>query len=112
MKVLKIEENMGQFMKKNSSYVSIEMISKEDLLYLMERILAENVELDPYEEGKIANQAHQVIYKSIYTNLKSLLDRKQEFIDESETLFLEDYKRYVESAAEQGSAIKSASQPK
>jgi hypothetical protein len=51
--------------------------------------------LEPYDEEKLKNQAHQVVYKSIYSNLKALEDRRQEFIDESERLYLEDYKKYI-----------------
>lgn len=101
MKLLRIEDNQGQFLSADGSYESIDKIVKEDLLRIMERILDEDGELDPYEEDNIKNQAHQVVYKSIYRNLKTLLDRRQEFVDESERMYLEDYKRYVDDASQQ-----------
>jgi hypothetical protein len=61
----------------------------------MDKVLDSSGELEPYDEEKLKNQAHQVVYKSIYSNLKALEDRRQEFIDESERLYLEDYKKYI-----------------
>ncbi len=68
---------------------------------LVEGILEGTGELEPYEEDEIKNQAHQVVYKSIYNNLKALDERKQEFKDESERLYIDDYKKYVEDVAQQ-----------
>ena len=73
---------------------------KEDLLRLVRSVLNDDVEFDEYDEEVIRNQAHQVVYKSIYRNLQSLKERRQEFIDESERLYLEDYKRYTEEASQ------------
>lgn len=101
MKLLKIEDDLGKFLTKDGSYKTIDDITKEDLLRIMERVLDSSGELDPYDEEKIKNQAHQVVYKSIYSNLKALEDRRQEFIDESERLYLEDYKKYIENASQQ-----------
>lgn len=104
MKLLRIEDNHGQFLSADGSYESINKITKDDLLRIMERVLDENGELDQYEQGNITNQAHQVVYKSIYSNLKALLDRRQEFADESERMYLEDYKRYVDDASQSNPA--------
>lgn len=108
MKLLKIEDHLGLFLSKDGSYRSIDEITKDDLLRIMERVLESSGELDPYDEEKIKNQAHQVVYKSIYSNLKALEDRKQEFIDESERLYLEDYKKYMEDASPQGDSVGAA----
>ena len=104
MMLLKIEGVLGQFRSKDSSYHEIDKITKEDLLWIMERVLDSSGELEPFDKEKIQNKAHQVVYKSIYSNLKALEDRRQEFIDESERLYLEDYKRYKEDASQQGGA--------
>lgn len=101
MKLLKIEEPLGQFLTKDGTYNTIDKITKDDLFRIVEGILESSGELDLYDEEKIKNQAHQVIYKSVYSNLKALEDRKQEFIDESERLYLEDYKKYIEDASQQ-----------
>jgi hypothetical protein len=103
MKLLKIEGHLGHFLGKDGSYHSIDEITKDDLFRIMEMVLDSSGELDPYDEEKIKNQAHQVVYKSIYSNLNALKARRQEFIDESERLYLEDYKKYIEDASQGGS---------
>ena len=93
MKLLKIEENRGFYRKASGQYGPIDEVSKEDLLELVNRTLdEEQVELDPYDEDMIKNQAHQIIYKSVAQKLSGLLERKQEFVDQSKRLYLEDYK--------------------
>ena len=101
MKLLKIENDTGNFITKDGSYDTIDNITKEDLLRIVEGVLNNSGDLDPYDEEKIKNQAHQIVYKSIYNNLKALKDRRQEFVDESERLYLEDYKKYVENSSQQ-----------
>lgn len=101
MKLLKIENNLGYFLNEDGGYLPIDKITKEDLLRIMNGVLEGSGGLDPYIEEDIKNQAHQVVYKSMYNNLKALEDRKQEFVDESERLYLEDYKKYVEDLAQQ-----------
>ena len=104
MKLLKIDNQRGYYRAEDGSYHEIDQITKEALLWILERVLDGSGELEEYEENLLSNQAHQVVYKSIYNNLKTLEDRRQEFIDESERLFLEDYKRYVEDASQQNGA--------
>jgi len=97
MKLLRINENVGHFLAANGEYVLIEKIGKDDLLRLVDRTLDQDViELDPYDDQAIKNQAHQVIYKSIYQKLSDLRKRRKEFVDESARLFLEDYQKYRE----------------
>ena len=97
MKLLKISENVGHFLAPSGDYAPIDQITKEDLLRLVDRVLDQDViELDPYDDQAIKNQAHQVIYKSIYQKLTDLRGRRKEFVDESARLFLEDYERYRE----------------
>ena len=102
MKLLKIENHLGHYRTEDGAYHEIDKITKESLLWILERVLDGAGELDEYDEDELRNQAHQVVYKSVYRNLKDLDDRKQEFIDESERQFLEDYKRYVDDASQQG----------
>ncbi|WP_206169026.1 MULTISPECIES: hypothetical protein [unclassified Variovorax] len=97
MKLLRVSESMGQFLAANGDYISIDKIDKDSLLRLVDRTLHEEaVELDVYDDQAIKNQAHQVIYKSIYQKLVDLQKRRQEFIDESARLFLDEYERYRE----------------
>lgn len=93
--MLKIDNNQGWFQKVNGEYEQIDKIIKEDLLRMMENILENDTEMEEYDEEKLKNQAHQVVYKSIYNNLKSLKDRKEEFKDNTECLYQEQYTKYV-----------------
>lgn len=101
IKLLKIENGGGFFRSENGDYHEIDQITKEALLWLLERILDGSGVMDDYDAADLKNQAHQVVYKSIYDNLKALEARRQEFIDESERLFLEDYKRYLGDISQQ-----------
>lgn len=101
MKLLRIDGNSGQFLADDQTFHGIDKITKEALLWIMERVLDGSGELEEYDEERIKNQAHQVVYKSVYGNLKALEDRRKEFVDEAERLYLEDYKRYVEDASQQ-----------
>lgn len=97
MKLLKISENVGQFLAASGDYSPIDKIGKDDLLRLVDRTLdKDEIEMDPYDDQTIKNQAHQVIYKSVFQKLTELRTRRQEFIDESARLFLEEYEKYRE----------------
>ncbi len=94
MKLLKIENNLGYFYKVSDDYDSMDKITKDDLLKLVDLTLSEDVEFDEYSEDDIKNHAHQIVYKNIFEKLQNLNRRKQEFIDESERLFLQEYEKY------------------
>lgn len=95
MKLLKIENSCGYFRSQDGNYSPVDKISKDDLLWLVNVTLSEEeVGFDTYDESMIQNHAHQVIYKSIVRKLHSLRERKQEFVDESARLYLDDYEKY------------------
>ena len=94
MKLLKIEKSLGYFLGSDSEYSPIDKITKEELLRMVSTTLESNVELDEYNEDEIKNQAHQVIYKNVYKKIKELTEKKQEFVDTSERMFLEEYEKY------------------
>lgn len=94
MKVLRVKDNQGFFATEKDDFKPIDKISKENLLKLIDLALEQDVELDEYNDLKIRNQAHQIIYKSIYEKLLELKNRKNEFKDKSERLFLSEYERY------------------
>lgn len=102
MKLLKIEDNQGHFLGDDSTFSPVDRITKEDLLRLVDLTLTEEVEFDDYDSEAIKNQAHQILYKSIYGKLRDLRDRKQEFTDESERLYLQEYEKYREEPSQQG----------
>lgn len=95
MKLLRISESAGHFLNATGGYTAIDQIKKEDLLRLANMTLHEEVaDYDQYDDALVKNQAHQVIYKSVYLKLTQLRTRKKEFLDESARLFLDDYDRY------------------
>ena len=99
MKLLSIENNLGLYLGETSQYKPVDKITKEDLLRLVNLTLREDVEFDVYDENAIKNQAHQIVYKSVFEKLRSLKDRKKEFVDESERLYLKEYERYREDSS-------------
>jgi len=94
MKLLKIENNRGHFVLADGRFESLDKLTKEDLLRLVDLSLTEEVDFDDYEDSSLANQAHQIIYKSVYEKLTELASRREEFTDESEGLYVEEYDRY------------------
>lgn len=94
MKLLKIEKHQGYFFSKDQEYIPLDRITKESLLTLVDLALENDAEFDEFDEDQIKNQAHQIIYKSVYAKLSALSDEKEEFIDESKRLFLKEYEKY------------------
>ncbi len=107
MKLLKIESNHGYFLNKESNFVTIDKITKEDILRLVGLTLTEEVKFDEYDHETVKNQAHQILYKNIYEKLMDLRDRKEEFTDESARLYLEAYEKYREELSQQGAEANS-----
>ena len=101
MKLLKIDRNEGQFLDGKSKFAPIDKITKEDLLRLVGLTLENEAEFDEYDEDTIKNPAHQILYSSIYEKLSDLKDRKAEFTDESERLYLPAYTKYQEELLQQ-----------
>ena len=94
MKLLKIEKSQGYFLYKNDKYRPLDKIAKEDLLNLVDLALQDDATYDEFDEDAIKNQAHQIIYRSIYAKLSALSEDKEEFLDESKRLFLTEYEKY------------------
>jgi hypothetical protein len=101
MKLLRISNNVGEYFAESGEYHVIDKITKEDLMRLADAVLTKDVEFDAYDENAIKNQAHQIVYKSVLEKLSSLSGRKQEFVDESQRLFLREYEKYSESSAKE-----------
>ena len=99
MKLLSIENNLGLYLGESGQYNTVDKITKEDLLRLVNLALEEDVVFDEYDENAIKNQAHQIVYKSVFEKLRGLRDRKQEFIDESERLYLKEYEKYRDDSS-------------
>ncbi len=95
MKLLKIDNNQGLFLVEEDEHKLVDKITKEDLLRLVDLTLTqEDIEFDEYNADLLKNPAHQIIYKNVFENLKSLQERKDGFLDDTETLYLAEYERY------------------
>ncbi|MBU1862495.1 MAG: hypothetical protein KKH94_02385 [Candidatus Omnitrophica bacterium] len=94
MKILKIEDNKGLFSFDGSKWTPIDEMDKEHLMNLVNLVLTSSIEMDEYNETNIGNQAHQIIYKSIYEKFITLQSNKEKFKDESERTYLEAIEKY------------------
>ncbi|NKL12275.1 hypothetical protein GFL78_09790 [Rhizobium leguminosarum bv. viciae] len=98
MKILKIENGTGFFrFEEASGWQPIDTIDKNGLVKILDLFLAQDVELDSPDDLTISNQAHSIIYRSVYQKLYSLIDDKKRFKDESERMYLEEIKKYSNS---------------
>lgn len=94
MKVLKIENDQGYFLMEENGYETVDKIDKAILLRLVNLALEDDFEIDAYDEEALRNQAHQIIYKSISVKLNDLHQKRNQFRDESERLYLDEYEKY------------------
>lgn len=91
MKYLKIDNGAAYFRDEDSNYTSIEKITKEDLMELINRVVDDTVcfEMDDFEEKIIQNPAHKIIYSNLYRKFLSLLSDGNRFKDESKSIYLD-----------------------
>lgn len=94
MKYLKIQENKVVFTINNTDWFPIDQITKDHLLELLDFAINNDFEMDAFDASKIANQAHQIIYKNIYEKFVELTRNKTRFSDESEALYKEAIEKY------------------
>ncbi len=95
MKILKIENNNGYFFALDTKeWEKIDEIDAKSLMRLLEYFLKNEVEMDEPEVSILSNQAHLIIYQSIYNKLKELEQNKSKFKDESERTYWEEIKKY------------------
>ncbi len=94
MKYLKIEDNKGYFLSESGNWTEIDKISKEDLMNLLNKTVADDFEMDEYLEENIGHRAHQIVYKSIHEKLSELVENKNVFKDECDSLFKSAIEKY------------------
>lgn len=94
MKILKIEDSKGFFSPDGEQWNPIDEIDKVGLIKLVNLVLKSSVQMDEYNDANIDNQAHQIVYKSIYEKLMTLQDNRDKFRDESDRLYLESIEKY------------------
>lgn len=94
MKHLKIENDKGYFLK-DGAWTEINRMTKDDLLNLVRKTIEdEHFEIDSYDETKFVNPAHKTIYSHISRHLVDLHARREEFIEEQQSIYKEAYDKY------------------
>ncbi|ADU22799.1 hypothetical protein [Ruminococcus albus] len=96
MNYLKISNGKGSFRNKDGEYKEIDTITKEDILYLLDEATdsTSNFEMDEITDDSIKNEAHKIIYKSIYSKFSNLLNNKKQFLDECDGLYKDALQKY------------------
>lgn len=94
MKYLKIENNRGYYCIEQDKWQEIDRINKEDLLILLDKAIETEFVMDVYEQEKISNKAHQIIYKNLYFKFDELLNNKDRFKDESQQRYKDSIEKY------------------
>lgn len=82
MKLLKIDENHQASFLKDTEWIPIISIERDDLVLLIDAVAVEdNVELDECSDGLfIADPTAKLIYEKIYTVLKDLIDNRDDYL--------------------------------
>ena len=96
MNYLKINDGKGFFYNKDGEYKEIDTIKKEDLFFLLEEATNPEKEfvIEEMSEDSIKNEAHKIIYLELSKKFKELLENKNRFLDESESLYREAFHKY------------------
>lgn len=87
MKYFKIKNNQVYFLNQENKEIALDQITKEDLLFLINKAFDEDFEFDKYDSDKIKNQAHNLIYKNIENKFSEVIAQKDEIIDEVNNLY-------------------------
>lgn len=95
MKYLRINDTDGEFLNKDSLYVLIDKIDKDDLLFLIDSAVEkDDFEIEPYDSEKIKNPAQQIIYENIYKKFDELLKNKTQLRDQVDNLYKDAFEKY------------------
>lgn len=94
MKYLRIDNSKVYYINKSGEENPLDQISKEDLLFLFKKSLENDFEFDEYNESLIQNKVHQLLYKELYSKLKSFLAQKDELEKEIDNLYKEAMEKY------------------
>lgn len=96
MKCLIIENGKGFFSLNGVSKTQLDLISKDDLLKILNLILetGEDVSMDEYDDNKLYQAAHRIIYRNLYQKFQDLSLNKTRFKDESSVLYRSAIEKY------------------
>jgi len=94
MKYLKIEDNKGFYQLGVEDWREIDVISKDDLMKLLDKAIDSDFEMDEFKAEIIQNKAHQIIYRNLHEKFSELLGNKSRFKDESEQFYKSAIEKY------------------
>ncbi len=94
MKYLKINNNKVYYVDKENNEKTLDLINKEDLLYIIEKVFDDDFEYDIYDNDLIMNQVHNIIYKDISNKLDKLKSKKDEINEDFDELYKEAWNKY------------------
>ena len=96
MKCLKIESGRGFFLKKAGEMESINNITKDDILNLLNIATSPETafEMDAITDDMALNEAHKIIYRSLYSKFSELLENKTRFAEESASVYKDALEKY------------------
>ncbi len=88
MKEFEIKNNNVYFCSKNGEYKPIDSINKEELLFLINKLIdSDDFEMDEYNDELIKNEAHKIIYRNVFNKFSELMKNKKSFKDQYSGLF-------------------------
>lgn len=95
MKILRINNSKGEFSINGEDFHSIDSISKDDILSLIDIVIKNECEMDELAEGMdLPNKAHSIIYKHIIRKLKELQANRTFFVDMRDNTYKEAISKY------------------
>ena len=102
MKCLRISNGKGEFSLDGSNFSELDVITKEDILALLNIALDDGgeLEMDEYDTDLISNAAHKIIYSNLHEKLQDLIANKQQFVDDVSDLYKDAYEQYHKEEAE------------
>lgn len=97
MLYLKIENGKAYFIDGSNKYQEIDQITKDDILRLLDCATSDDTQFDmtEYDEDSLHNEVHRIIYKELYFKFRELINDKDRFLDESESLYKEALNKYA-----------------
>lgn len=94
MKYLEINNNKVFFLNKSGEKKTIDLISKEDIMYILEKSVEKNFEFDLYDDAKIGNQVHNIIYKEISKKIQNMIESREDLNDDVDSLYRDEWQKY------------------
>lgn len=95
MKHLRIDDDRNGYFRRGDSWIVVTEMTKDDLLNLAHAAVEEeDFELDAYEDSKLPNAAHKIIYQKIWGQLTELHNRREAFQEEIRNIYKDAYQKY------------------